>query len=416
MVSVKEIELEGHIIDSLILPRVLDTIMDMDGDFEILELRVGKRTTDTSYCRILVRGRDERHLNEILYALHKLGARIPEVEEAELKPALADGVLPDGFYTTTNHPTYVNVGGEWLEVENIEMDKVIVVYPERKRAVAKPIRKVRKGELVVVGTRGIRVIPPERPRGSMGIFEFMSSKTSPEKPTRSLIRSIAREIHKTKKEGGKIVVVAGPAVVHTGAAPALAKMIRDGYVDVLLAGNALAVHDIEYALFGTSLGMDIETGKPAPGGHRHHLWAINIVNRAGSIRKAVELGFIRSGIMYECVKNNVPFVLAGSIRDDGPLPDVITDVLEAQDRMREHLRGASLVLMLATALHSIAVGNMLPSTVKTICVDINPNTITKLLDRGTAQAVGIVTNVGEFLTLLVEELSKLKDEETSKSE
>ena len=405
MVAVREIELEGHIIDSFVLPRVFDTIMDMGGDFEVLQFEIGKHKTDPSYARILVKAKTRKQLDEILGELRKVGARIPEVEELQLQPAPKDRTLPDGFYSTTNHPTYVLIDGDWVEVENIEMDTAIVVEPEKKRAYCKPISEIKKGDLVVVGQSGIRVEPPERPRGYT-IFEFMGSRVSSEKPAEPLIRQIADAILEVKRAGKKVLAVVGPAVVHTSAAPALARMIREGYIDVLYAGNALAVHDIEAQLFGTSLGVDIKTGRPAEGGHRHHLYAINEVMKAGGIAELVKQGKLKAGIMYEVIKRGIPYVLAGSIRDDGPLPEVITDVLEAQREMRRHLKGVGLVLMMCTMLHSIAVGNLLPSNVKTICVDINPATVTKLTDRGTAQALGVVTDIGVFLPMLAEELHR----------
>ncbi|ENN95690.1 LOR/SDH bifunctional protein [Methanocaldococcus villosus KIN24-T80] len=410
----REIELRGHIIDSLILPKVLDKILDMGGDYKILRFEIGKRKTDPSYAKILVIAKDENHLDKILCELKDLGAEISEIEEVELKPAERDMVLPDNFYSTTNHKTFIRFKGKWIEVENQKMDGVIVVYPEEMRAEVKTIRQVKKGDLIVVGHKGIRVIPPEKPREE-SLFEFMKSEASSEKPKITIIKKIAKEMYEIReryrKSGkGGIVVVAGPAVIHTGARDALAKLIKMGYVQVLFSGNALATHDIEFDLFGTSLGVDIRTGKSVPGGHSHHLRAINEIMKAGSIKEAVEKGVVKSGIMYECVKNNVPYVLAGSIRDDGPLPDVITDVVEAQNKMREMLKGKEMVLMLSTMLHSIATGNLLPSWVKTVCVDISPAVVTKLMDRGSSQALGVVTDVGIFLIKLVEELEKLEGE------
>jgi lysine-ketoglutarate reductase/saccharopine dehydrogenase-like protein (TIGR00300 family) len=404
----QEVELEGHLIDSLILPKIFDLIMDLGGDFEVLEFRIGRRKTETSYAKLLIKGRSRRHLETILKEVYRLGAVTPTPEEVQLKDAPADMVLPDGFYVTTNHPTYVYFKGNWLEVEGICMDKVISVDPSSGRAYCKSIRDVKAGDLIVVGERGVRVKPPEYPREGSGIFEFMTSRSSPEKPSTSIIRVIAEDMVKIKKSNGKIVVVAGPAVVHTGADEALAKIIRMGFVDAILSGNALAVHDVEYNLFGTSLGMSVKNGKTVAGSNRNHLAAINEVMKAGSIKDAVAKGIVKSGIFYECVVNGVPYVLAGSIRDDGPLPDVITDVVEAQKLYRSYLKDASIVLMLATMLHSIAVGNMLPSTVKVVCVDINPATLIKLLDRGSAQALGVVSDVGTFLPILAEELAKLK--------
>ncbi|MBS7287700.1 MAG: TIGR00300 family protein [Candidatus Freyarchaeota archaeon] len=403
--SEAEVELRGHIIDSLILPRVFAAIYDLDGEFEILDFRIGRTKSEHSYARILIKGRDERHLRVLLKEIQKIGASIvKEVEGVKLMPAPADGVLPDNFYSTTNHPTYILLDGKWVKCENIEMDKVIVV--RNGVPVCTPMRKVKKGDLVVLNESGIKVVPPERSR-KREVFGFMESDVSPEKPTMSLVKMLANEMYLMKARGEKIVVVAGPAVVHSGASEALAKLIKMGYVSALLSGNALAVHDIESSLYGTSLGMNLETLENYEGGHRHHLMAINEVRKYGSIKRLVEAGVLRKGIMYECIVNQVPFVLAGSIRDDGPLPEVITDVLEAQDAMREHLKEAKLVLMLATMLHSIAVGNMLPSTVKIVCVDINPSAVTKLTDRGT-YALGVVSDVGAFLPQLVQELENVE--------
>ena len=401
----REVKLSGHIIDSLILPNTLDLIMDMGGDFKILEFEVGKHKKDVSHAHIRVSADSEALLGEILDELNKFGALVVEIKEVQLLRSEKDKTLPHDFYSTTHHPTYIRCKSEWIPVEDVEMDCMIVVDPKNKKAFCKPISRIKKGDLVVVGREGIRVVPPERPRGKQGVFEFMSSEASSEKPVKTVIRKIASEIREVKKRGGKIAVVSGPAIVHTGSAPVLAKMIREGIVDVLFAGNALATHDIENALYGTSLGVCVKSGKAVTRGHRNHMYAINEINKAGSIGEAVKNGVLKKGIMYECIKNDAPFVLAGSIRDDGPLPDVITDVIEAQDEMRKYVQGVDMVIMIATMLHSIATGNLLPSHVKSICVDINPATVTKLSDRGSAQVVGIVTDVGAFLPMLYDELA-----------
>jgi lysine-ketoglutarate reductase/saccharopine dehydrogenase-like protein (TIGR00300 family) len=403
----KEVEVKGHLIDSFILSHIFDKVMDLKGDFEVLEFRIGKLKHEHSYARLVIRADDEVTLKKILQEVYRLGATPVEVASVRLEPAPEDNVLPDDFYSTTNHPTYIYVEGRWIEVEGQMMDKVIVYYPETGRAVCKPIREVKEGELIVVGEEGVKVVPPERPRKGVGVFDFMVSKSSSEKPTSSITRQIALDMHELKAKGGKIAVVAGPAVVHTGAAEHLARIIRLGYVDALLAGNALAVHDVEYALFGTSLGMNIKNGTLAYRGHRNHMAAINEVFKYGGLREMVKKGRLRKGIMYECIVNGVPYALAGSIRDDGPLPDVITDVVEAQREYKTLLRDVGMVLMLATTLHSIAVGNMLPSNVKTVAVDINPAVITKLMDRGTVQAAGVVSDVGAFIPLLANELERL---------
>ena len=388
----------------MILTRIFDRVMDLGGDFEVLEFKIGKSKTDYSYARLLVKGRDEQHLKTLMKELTLLGAVKTKAEEASLKPAPGDMVLPEGFYSTTNHPTAIRLNDAWIQVEDLTMDKVIVYDEKAGRAFCKPIREVKRGDLIVVGEGGVRVKPPERPRRSLGVFEFMASKASSEKPSTSIVRGIAHDVYETKIYGGKVVAVAGPAVVHTGAAEAFAKIIRLGYIDALLSGNALAVHDVEYALYGTSLGVNVETGLPSPGSHRNHLSALNEVFKAGSLEALVKQGRLRKGILYECIVNHVPYALAGSIRDDGPLPEVITDTVKAQAKYRELLRDADMVLMFATMLHSIAAGNLLPSTVKTVSVDINPAVALKLMDRGTAQAAGVVSDVGAFIPLLEKEL------------
>jgi lysine-ketoglutarate reductase/saccharopine dehydrogenase-like protein (TIGR00300 family) len=403
MQTSREIELEGHIIDSGIMTQVFDRIMDRGGSFEILTFEVGKHKTDPSYARLIVSTKDTATLQVILSDLHRLGARQPVVEDVVLVEAEAERVAPRGFYSTTNYPTEIKCRGSWLPVGEIEMDCLITVDLEGGSAHCIPFSKLKKGELVVVGEEGVRVHPPERPRETTA-FEFMHGTVSSERPSETLIRQIASEMAVLKQSHGRIALVGGPAIVHTGAVPALAWLVRNGYIDVLFAGNALATHDIENSLFGTSLGMDLSTGVPVRDGHRNHLDAISEILRAGSIADAVENGIVKSGVMYECVKNNVPFVLAGSIRDDGPLPDVITDTVEAQDAIRRELRGCGMVLMVGTLLHSIAVGNCLPADVKTICVDINPASVTKLMDRGTMQAIGIVSDAGTFLPLLARSL------------
>ena len=405
MEAMREIELKGHIIDSFLLPKIFDKVMDMNGEFEILQFEIGRQKTDTSYARLMIRGKDKKHLENIIGELHRLGAQLPEAEDVVVATAPKDKVVPKGFYSTTNHPTYVKIAGEWRRVEHQKMDAIIVVRDGVPSCVT--LGHIKRGDKVVVGKSGVRIVPPERPRGHT-IFEFMGGQVSSERPSQSLIKQIADEILEVKAGGGRIVVVGGPAIIHTGGQHALAELIRNGYVDAVLAGNALAVHDIEYNLYGTSLGMDLNTVELAPEGHKHHIYAISEITRAGSIREAVEKGVLTGGIMYECIKNDVPYVLAGSIRDDGPLPDVITDTMVAQDMMRDQLQDADMVLMMATMLHSIATGNLLPSDVRTICVDINPATVTKLMDRGSAQAIGIVTDVGTFLPWLAEELAALK--------
>lgn len=407
MAESQEIELEGHIIDSGIVTRILDRVMDLGGDFEFLSFDVGKKKTSPSYARLRISASDNEKLQMILSELHLLGARSPVIKDVCLVPADGDRMAPKGFYTTSNHPTHIKYAGSWIPVTPSKMDFLVVFDPGSKTARSVALARVKKGDLVVVGEQGVHVTYPQRPRKS-STFEFMHGTVSSERPSMAVIAKIAHEILEIRKTGGRVAIVGGPAIIHTGADAALAEIIRRKYINVLFAGNALAVHDIEYNLYGTSLGMDIATGKPVMGGHKHHLYAISEIMRAGSIRNAVDSGLITGGIMYECVKNNVPFVLAGSIRDDGPLPDVITDTMAAQDATKEHIEGCSLVLMVATLLHSVAVGNYLPSSVKTVCVDINPSSLTKLMDRGTTQVIGIVSDAGTFLPLLAEQL-KIQD-------
>ncbi len=286
------------------------------------------------------------------------------------------------------------------------MDAMIVVQglPGKPSVgVCRRLRDLKKGDQVVVGMRGIRVVPESKERDRMA-FAFMSNGISSERQVETAMRQTATLMRQCREAGQKIVVVAGPVIVHTGGAGPLAKLIRGGWVQALLAGNALGVHDIEASLLGTSLGVRQSDGRQEEHGHRNHMRAINAIYHAGGIAQAVASGRLKSGVMYECVKARVPFVLAGSLRDDGPLPDTITDMNVAQDAYAEQLKGAGLVLCLGSMLHSIATGNMLPSWVKIVCVDINPAVATKVSDRGTGQAVGVVTDVGLFLDLLARNL------------
>ena len=400
------IELSGHIIDSMALTKTMAIIMEKGGEFDILEIDVGRKKSDVSHAKIEVSAYSPELLNAILDELSVLGASIHEIKEVNLVASTKDKVAPEGFYSSSNHATHIYYKGNWIPVEDIEMDCLVVVDEDENRAFVKPISNIEAGDKIVVGLDGVRVTPPQRSRDEHQVFEFMNSDVSSEKPLMNLINGIAQEMKEIKAKGGKIGIVGGPAIVHTGSGKCLASLIRDGYIDVIMAGNALATHDIESNLFGTSLGIEVETGKIVAHGHTHHMRAINRINNSGSIRKAVEDGTLTGGIMYECIKNEVPFVLAGSIRDDGPLPDVITDVIEAQKLMRKYAQEVDMVLMISTMLHSIAMGNLLPSRVKSICVDINPSTVTKLSDRGSAQVVGIVTDIGTFMPLLYNALNE----------
>jgi lysine-ketoglutarate reductase/saccharopine dehydrogenase-like protein (TIGR00300 family) len=385
--------------------------MDLNGDFQVLEFSVGKKKKESSYARLLVQGGDQHHLHQILESLYREGAQPVSVQQVTLEPAYKDMVMPDNFYSTTNNATQIYYDGSWVDVEGMMMDKCIVVDTKKKTAACKMIRDIKKGEMIVVGEQGVKIIPQERPREGIDIFQFMSSSSSSERPTQQIARKVANDLYHRKRHGGKIIVVAGPVLIHSGAAESFAKLIRMGYVNGLLAGNALAVHDVENALMGTSLGMHVIDGTLAIRGHRNHMEAINEIFKAGSLKAMVEKGILKKGIMYECIMNNIPFVLAGSIRDDGPIPDVLTDVVEAQREYKKVMKGTKMVLMLSTMLHSIAVGNMLPAKVKVIAVDISQPVVTKLLDRGTSQAVGIVTDVGAFLPIVVQYLEQATEQE-----
>jgi len=401
----REVELEGHIIDSGMMQTCFGIIMDMGGSFSVETFEIGRHETAESYAKLLVEADDEATLQSIIHELHQNGANPSDPKDATLEPAPADQVVPHGFYSTTNHPTYIRYDGEWIGVENVEMDCAVVVENgDSPRAYTKVLNAVEEGDMIVTGETGIKVEPPERPRGKQGAFGFMQGGVSSERPSESTIRQIAEAIEETRANGGKVLAVCGPALIHSGAREDLAQLFREGYIDMLSAGNGFAVHDIERDLYGTSLGLDTETLDHARKGHKHHIYTISEIIREGGIEAAVESGTIDSGVMYECVTNDRPYVLAGSIRDDGPLPDTITDAVEAQNAIREQAHEADMVLMLSTLLHSVAVGNCLPSTTRVVCVDINPATVTQLLDRGSAQAVGMVTDIGTFVPMLAEQL------------
>jgi lysine-ketoglutarate reductase/saccharopine dehydrogenase-like protein (TIGR00300 family) len=399
----EDVRITGHLIDSGIMSRIMDDIVALDGEFETLSFEVGRTNEDASVALLRIRGRDEAHVDKILGVINQLGAEPLDVEDVRTSPASADGVFPEGFYATTNLETAVRIGGRWTQVTGPEMDLGIVIDGESAYTVA--MADVRAGQSIVMGHAGVRVRPIERPRDKQE-FEFMNSEVSSEKPKALVIRDVAHMLRRVKSREQSIILVVGPAVVHTGAAQHLARLVRMGYVSVLFGGNAVAVHDIESALYGTSLGVSMEAGMPTVGGHEHHLRAINTIRGCGGIRQAIEQGVLTEGLMHTLVTTGTPYVLAGSIRDDGPLPDVITDVLEAQRAMRAYCQEAGACIMLSTMLHSIATGNMLPADVTTICVDINPAVVTNLADRGSFQTVGIVTDVGLFLEMLADELER----------
>ncbi len=402
------VEVRGHIIDSQILPRILDDILDSECEFVIEEMRVGRTRGDPSYARVEITAPTAEALNEIVARVRQVGAQPVQTGQAKLEPAPTDGVFPLDFYSTTNLQTTINVGGRTLAVANPEMDCGVLVEGNSARCL--PLSEVRKGQMIVVGHQGVTVMPLERPRGPSSTFAFMSSSVSSEKPRAGLIHDLAREIRQVKSEGGKVLVVAGPAVVHTGSGELLVRLISGGWIDYLFAGNALPTHDIEWALYGTALGVSLTEGLPLERGHEHHLRAINRIRHEGGIASAVRKGVLTKGIMYACETHGVDYVLCGSIRDDGPLPEVCTDVIECQQAMRQRIHsGVRVAIMLSTMLHSIAVGNLLPAHVTTVCVDINPAVVTKLADRGTFQSLGLVMDVGSFLRELLDDLGRPQD-------
>jgi lysine-ketoglutarate reductase/saccharopine dehydrogenase-like protein (TIGR00300 family) len=395
------VEAEGHLIDSQILNVVFDTVVRRNAAFDVLKFSIGRSNDEPSFISMRISSATEQGLAEVLEELVALGCRLAEPQDATLKSADRDGCVPDDFYSTTNHRTLVRYRGHWTQVDRQRMDAVIVV--EQGRALCRKLRDVRAGDHVVCGVAGVRVMPEFQERDRHG-FAFMANEISSERRVEVGVARIAAMMREIKASRRRIAVVAGPVVVHTGGSPHFQELVRGGFVDVLLAGNALAVHDVEQALFGTSLGVDLDTGRAIEGGHRNHMRAINAISRAGGLREAVDQGVLKSGVMYECIRHDVDYVLAGSIRDDGPLPDTIMDLREAQDRYASALEGVGLVLALSTMLHGIGVGNMLPSWVKMVCVDINPAVVTKLADRGSSQTMGVVTDVGLFLHRLAQRL------------
>jgi len=396
------VEAEGHLIDSHVMENVFDKVVEFHGRFEVDQFRIGRTNSEPSYLSMRVETPDEESLERLLEALLELGCAPVATSDATLREVERDRCAPEDFYSTTNHRTYVRHGQKWIEVENQRMDAMIVVRDGQ--ATCRRLRDLRRGDSIVVGLRGIRVAPESKERDRLA-FAFMANGISSERQVETAVRQTAALLRQALDLHFKVVVVAGPVVVHTGGVAGLSSLIRNGCVQAVLSGNALGVHDVEAALFGTSLGVRLSDGRQEAHGHRNHMRAINAIYRAGSVREAVESGRLRSGILYECVKADVPFVLAGSLRDDGPLPDAITDMNAAQDAYAAHLKGAGLVLCLGSMLHSIATGNMLPSWVKIVCVDINPAVATKVSDRGTGQAVGVVADVGLFLDLLAKALA-----------
>ena len=406
------VEAEGHLIDSHIMERIFDTVVEFEGRFEVERFHIGRTNSEPSHLRLRIEAPSAPAMDKMLGQLLGLGCTPVDATDAVLETIERDCCAPDDFYSTTNHRTMVRHNAVWITAENQRMDALVVVDSAAGRAWCRRLRDLRAGDRVVTGMRGIRVVPESKERDRLH-FAFMSNGVSSERQVETAVRQTAALLQQARQQGQRVVVVAGPVVVHTGGARHLAALIRAGLVDAVLGGNAVAVHDIESARLGTSLGVRQADGRQEEHGHRNHMRAINAINHAGGIRQAVETGKLTSGIFYECVKAGVPFVLAGSLRDDGPLPDTITDMNVAQDAYAAQLQGAGLVLCLGSMLHSIATGNMLPSWVRIVCVDINPAVATKVSDRGTGQAVGVITDVGLFLELLVRNLPSVAKEITA---
>jgi len=410
----RTLQMQGHLLDAGIMNRALDLVVESGGSFKVLNFNLGVERQSPSVAEVRVSAPSRDILEEILRQLIDLGAVDPPQEErdAVLEPVEQTGVAPDDFYVTTIYPTEIRLQGKWVPVQKQRMDGAIAVVETPSGTVArcKILRDLEVGEQVVVGVEGIRTVrktESREQRNSSQEFSFMGAGVSSERRVELVVEQIAWELRQIRDRGGKVAVTAGPVVIHTGGSHHLARLIREGYVQVLLGGNAIAVHDIEQSLMGTSLGVDMKKGVPVRGGHRHHLKTINAIRRCGSIASAVDRGIVTKGVMYECIKHDVPFCLAGSIRDDGPLPDTEMDLIQAQAKYAQLLEGTDMVLMLSTMLHSIGVGNMTPAGVKMVCVDINPAVVTKLSDRGSVESVGVVTDVGLFLSLLVQQLDKL---------
>jgi lysine-ketoglutarate reductase/saccharopine dehydrogenase-like protein (TIGR00300 family) len=403
------VSLEGHIIDSLMLPKVMDEIIELGGTFEILELTVGVKHDDTSFARIRVTSETNDSLTTLVDRLRAHGANPETVEDAMVERSDVAGTFPAGFYSTTNLATDVRLDGKWVSVDHPEMDCGIVIEDGRARTIA--MADVEEGMQIVMRSLGIRVHPLDKPREGKANFEFMSSDVSSEKPKALLVDQVAEQLRLVKESGKRVLWVAGPAVVHTGSGPDISALIRAGYVQAFFAGNGVAAHDIESNIFGTSLGVYLEHGLPAEHGHEHHIRAINELRRHGSFKAAIDAGVFSDGIVYHLVDQNADYLFGGSVRDDGPLPEVVSDMVEVQRRLREIIWGKDgkdligCCIVLGTMLHGIATGNCLPASVPLVCIDINQATVTKLMDRGSWQSLGIITDVGLFVRQLAERLA-----------
>ncbi|HAK46853.1 MAG TPA: TIGR00300 family protein [Spirochaeta sp.] len=391
----------GHLIDSGILSTILNLIIEEGADYEIIEFKVGKINTEESRLEIELRTESVEQREALTSKLIAQGCYEKSAAEAEFAPAQKDRCAPENFYSTTNHRTEIYSGGAWCGVSYQRMDAAIINcgggFECRK------LRDVKKGDQILTNADAVRIFPPARKR-QKDDFGFMSGEVSSERAADMAVERIAEAFKSMKKNGEKVIAVAGPVVIHTGGAAALAALIEKGYITGLLSGNAIAVHDIESQFYGTSLGIDLKSGRPTHEGHKNHMKAINRIYNHGSIQQAVDNGDLSGGLMHTVIKTGIPYCLAGSIRDDGPLPETENDMIRAQAAYAEIISDASAVLMLSTMLHSIGTGNMLPSWVNTVCVDINPAVVTKLADRGSGQAIGIVSDVGLFLNSLADKL------------
>src|SRR6266508_4318745 len=390
------IELRGHIIDSLILPKVLDQILTHGANFKIGEITIGQKRADQSFARIEVSAETSDALDELILRLRQHGAEVVERADAQLAPAPADGVFPPEFYVMTNQQTFVRCDGKEIEVRPAMMDSAIAVDRKRREARAVKFFDVRKGNEIVVGHQGVRVVPVQRATSRTDVFQFINTIIDADEPKSAIIRELAEELRRARKAKRKIAVVAGPAIVRTGAGQHLVRLIEAGYIDRLFAGNPFAGYDVERALFGTSLGISLDLAF-ARGGHENQMRAVNTIRAAGGIASAVEKKILTSGILYTCVRHNVDIVLSGSIRDEGSIPGVTTDAIEAQKVMREKLADVTHVILLAAIRHSLAVESMLTLTVKTVCVDIDPSAVEKAVEHQPLQSIGLVTDVEPFL-------------------
>lgn len=403
--------LQGHIIDSLILAKVLDLILMMGGTFDLEDVHIGKTREEPSRARIVIQATSKALLDDILKSIQPHGATVEREAKCRTQPAPADGILPDDFYATTHLLTQIRLNDQWVDVDRVEMDLAIRVNAECSAAHTIPMGEVREGDQIVVGREGVRVIPLQRPQ-ERDVFGFMESQVSSERPHGHVITDIAarmrhlREQDRQGRSGSKVLLAGGPAIIHAGGREPLTWLIEQGFIHVLFCGNALAAHDMEADVYGTSLGYGINAGRTVPHGHEHHLRTINRIRSIGSIESAVTSGVIKHGIMAACVRQGVPVVMAGTIRDDGPLPGVLTDSVRAQSSMRALIPCVGLALLVASTLHSVATGNLLPATVPTVCVDVNPSVPTKLADRGSFQAVGLVMDAASFLTELARALGR----------